>query len=230
MKTFSRLLAISSLNPLLPLNPLKGTLPAHRISRHRAGINSPFRDLGGKNLVVLALMILLVTSCEKDPITRRCCDCERPATQQGANTMSFKINGEQWSNCNKTDDGSLNDFRTVMVQLPYGDYSRMDVWGGRNFESSARETFFIRIRNPKVSYITDSPSKQTLFGFETNQSTQYSTHYENDTTKAYFLNITKVDWDNRILSGEFECELKKALGSDPAPNLTITEGRFDVSF
>jgi len=162
--------------------------------------------------VVLALMILLVTSCEKDPITRRCCDCERPATQQGANTMSFKINGEQWSNCNKTDDGSLNDFRTVMVQLPYGDYSRMDVWGGRNFESSARETFFIRIRNPKVSYITDSPSKQTLFGFETN------------------LNITKVDWDNRILSGEFECELKKALGSDPAPNLTITEGRFDVSF
>jgi hypothetical protein len=43
--------------------------------------------------------------------------------------MSFKINGEQWSNCNKTDDGSLNDFRTVMVQLPYGDYSRMDVWG-----------------------------------------------------------------------------------------------------
>ena len=230
MKTFSRLLAISSLNPLLPLNPLKGTLPVNRISRHRAGINSPFRDLWVKNLVVLALMIILATSCEKDPITKRCCSCERPASEQGANTMSFKINGEQWSNCNKTDDGSLNDFRTVMVQLPYGDYSRMDVWGGRNFESSARETFFIRIRNPKVSYITDSPSKQTLFGFETNQSTQFSTHYENDTTKAYFLNITKVDWDNRILSGEFECELKKALGSDPAPNLTITEGRFDVSF
>ena len=223
MKTFSRLLALS------PLNPLKGTLPVHRISRHRAGY-SPFRGLWVKNLVVSALMILLVTSCEKDSITKRCCSCERPASEQGANTMSFKINGEQWSNCNKTDDGSLNDFRTVMVQLPYGDYSRMDVWGGRNFESSARETFFIRIRNPKVSYITDSPSKQTLFGFETNLSTKYSTHYENDTTKAYFLNITKVDWDNRILSGEFECELKKALGSDPAPNLTITEGRFDVSF
>ena len=181
-------------------------------------------------LVLSFVTVALISSCEKDPITKRCCSCERPASEQGANTMSFKINGEQWSNCNKTDDGSLNDFRTVMVQLPYGDYSRMDVWGGRNFESSARETFFIRIRNPKVSYITDSPSKQTLFGFETNQSTQFSTHYENDTTKAYFLNITKVDWDNRILSGEFECELKKALGSDPAPNLTITEGRFDVSF
>ena len=230
MKTFSRLLAFLTLNPLRPLNPLKGTLSFYRKSRHRAGINSPFRDLGGKNLVVLSLLLILVSSCDKDPITKRCCSCERPTTQQGANTMSFKINGEQWSNCNKTDDGSLNDFRTVMVQLPYGDYSRMDVWGGRNFESSARETFFIRIRNPKVSYITDSPSKQTLFGFETNLSTKYSTHYENDTTKAYFLNITKVDWDNRILSGEFECELKKALGSDPAPNLTITEGRFDVSF
>ena len=181
-------------------------------------------------LVLSFVTVALISSCEKDPITKRCCSCERPASEQGANTMSFKINGEQWSNCNKTDDGSLNDFRTVMVQLPYGDYSRMDVWGGRNFESSARETFFIRIRNPKVSYITDSPSKQTLFGFETNLSTKYSTHYENDTTKAYFLNITKVDWDNRILSGEFECELKKALGSDPAPNLTITEGRFDVSF
>ena len=223
MKTFSRLLVFP------PLNPLKGTLPAHRISRHRARYSS-YRGMGGKNLILLALLIILVASCEKDSITKRCCSCERPASEQGANTMSFKINGEQWSNCNKTDDGSLNDFRTVMVQLPYGDYSRMDVWGGRNFESSARETFFIRIRNPKVSYITDSPSKQTLFGFETNQSTKFSTHYENDTTKAYFLNITKVDWDNLILSGVFECELKKALGSDPAPNLTITEGRFDVSF
>ena len=181
-------------------------------------------------LVLSFVTVALISSCEKDPITKRCCSCERPASEQGANTMSFKINGEQWSNCNKTDDGSLNDFRTVMVQLPYGDYSRMDVWGGRNFESSARETFFIRIRNPKVSYITDSPSKQTLFGFETNQSTQFSTHYENDTTKAYFLNITKVDWDNRILSGEFECELKEAPGGAGFPNLKITNGRFDVSF
>jgi hypothetical protein len=73
--------------------------------------------------------------------------------------MSFKINGEQWSNCNKTDDGSLNDFRTVMVQLLMVIIQEW-MFGGRNFESSARETFFIRIRNPKVGYITDSPSKQ----------------------------------------------------------------------
>jgi len=144
--------------------------------------------------------------------------------------MSFKINGEQWSNCNKTDDGSLNDFRTVMVQLPYGDYSRMDIRGNRNYERSAYESFFIRIYYPEVAYITNSPSKQALFHFETNQSTKFSTHYENDTTKAYFLNITKVDWDNRILSGEFECELKEAPGGADFPNLKITNGRFDVSF
>jgi hypothetical protein len=181
-------------------------------------------------LVLCLVTVALISSCEKDPITKRCCSCERPASEQGANTMSFKINGEQWSNCNKTDDGSLNDFRTVMVQLPYGDFSRMDVQGRRNFEGSAYELLNILIDYPTVGLITDSPEKQSLFHFETNQSTQFSTHYENDTTKAYFLNITKVDWDNRILSGEFECELKKALGSDPAPNLTITEGRFDVSF
>ena len=224
MKIFNRLLA------LLPLNPLKGTLTSYRKSCHRIESNSLFRDLGGKNLILLALMILLVTSCEKDPITRRCCDCERPATQQGANTMSFKINGEQWSNCNKTDDGSLNDFRTVMVQLPYGDYSRMDVWGQRNFERSDYESLIILINNPKVGLITDSPSKQALFHFTAHGSPKYSTQYENDTTKAYFLNITKVDWDNRILSGEFECELKEAPGGAGFPNLKITNGRFDVSF
>ena len=230
MKTFSRLLAISSLNPLLPLNPLKGTLPVNRISRHRAGINSPFRDLWVKNLVVLALMIILATSCEKDPITKRCCSCERPASEQGANTMSFKINGEQWSNCNKTDDGSLNDFRTVVVQLPYGDFTRMDIRGNRNYERSAYESFFIRIINPEVGIYQRNFNMNFLFGFETNQSTQFSTHYENDTTKAYFLNITKVDWDNRILSGEFECNLIEANGGVDTSTIRITNGRFDVSF
>jgi len=181
-------------------------------------------------LVLSFVTVALISSCEKDPITKRCCSCERPASEQGANTMSFKINGEQWSNCNKTDDGSLNDFRTVVVQLPYGDFTRMDIRGNRNYERSAYESFFIRIINPEVGIYQRNFNMNFLFGFETNQSTQYSTHYENDTTKAYFLNITKVDWDNRILSGEFECALKKALGSDPAPNLTITEGRFDVSF
>ena len=181
-------------------------------------------------LILSFVTVALISSCEKDPITKRCCSCERPASEQGANTMSFKINGEQWSNCNKTDDGSLNDFRTVMVRLPYGDFSRMDIRGNRNYERSAYESFFIRIINPEVGIYQRNFNMNFLFGFETNQSTQFSTHYENDTTKAYFLNITKVDWDNRILSGEFECELKKALGSDPAPNLTITEGRFDVSF
>ena len=224
MKIFNRLLAFT------PLNPLKGTLSAYRKSLHRAGLNSPFRGMGGKNLIISALMILLVTSCEKDSITKRCCSCERPASEQGANTMSFKINGEQWSNCNKTDDGSLNDFRTVMAYLPHGDFSRLDVRGNRNFERSSYESFIIRIYYPEVAYITNSPSKQALFHFETNQSTKYSTHYENDTTKAYFLNITKVDWDNRILSGEFECELKEAPGGADFPNLKITNGRFDVSF
>ena len=223
MKTFSRLLALS------PLNPLKGTLPVHRISRHRAGY-SPFRGLWVKNLVVSALMILLVTSCEKDSITKRCCSCERPASEQGANTMSFKINGEQWSNCNKTDDGSLNDFRTVMVQLPYGDYSRMDVWGQRNFERSDYESLIILINNPKVGLITDSPSKQALFHFTAHGSPKYSTQYENDTTKSYFLNITKVDWDKRILSGVFECNLIEADGGIDTSTLRITNGRFDVSF
>ena len=170
MKTFSRLLAISSLNPLLPLNPLKGTLPVHRISRHRARYSS-YRGMGGKNLILLALLIILVASCEKDSITKRCCSCERPASEQGANTMSFKINGEQWSNCNKTDDGSLNDFRTVMVQLPYGDFSRMDIRGNRNYERSAYESFFIRIINPEVGIYQRNFNMNFLFGFETNQST-----------------------------------------------------------
>jgi len=186
--------------------------------------------MGGKNLILLALLIILVASCEKDSITKRCCSCERPASEQGANTMSFKINGEQWSNCNKTDDGSLNDFRTVMVQLPYGDFSRMDIRGNRNYERSAYESFFIRIINPEVGIYQRNFNMNFLFGFETNQSTQFSTHYENDTTKAYFLNITKVDWDNRILSGEFECNLIEANGGVDTSTIRITNGRFDVSF
>jgi hypothetical protein len=92
-------------------------------------------------LVLSFVTVALISSCEKDPITKRCCSCERPASEQGANTMSFKINGEQWSNCNKTDDGSLNDFRTVMVQLPYGDFSRMDIRGNRNLKGRPMRVF-----------------------------------------------------------------------------------------
>ena len=181
-------------------------------------------------LVLSFVTVALISSCEKDPITKRCCSCERPASEQGANTMSFKINGEQWSNCNKTDDGSLNDFRTVVVQLPYGDFTRMDIRGNRNYERSAYESFFIRIINPEVGIYQRNFNMNFLFGFETSQSTQYSTHYENDTTKAYFLNITKVDWDNRILSGEFECNLIEANGGVDTSTIRITNGRFDVSF
>ena len=180
-------------------------------------------------LVLSFVTVALISSCEKDSITKRCCSCERPASEQGANTMSFKINGEQWSNCNKTDDGSLNDFRTVMVQLPYGDYRRMDVLGNRNFEGSAYESFYIHLIEPKIGYLDNSPHIP-LFRFYTNKSTKYSSDYFTDSTKAYFLNITKVDWENRILSGVFECELKEAPGGAGLPNLKITNGRFDVSF
>jgi hypothetical protein len=43
----------------------------------------------------------------------------------------------------------------------------------------------------------------------------------------------KVDWDKRILSGEFECELNRRLMEevDPVNESALSQnGRFDVSF
>ncbi|MCO6461208.1 MAG: hypothetical protein J5I59_07385 [Saprospiraceae bacterium] len=183
------------------------------------------------HFLFLILLLFITTSCGKDDISKRCCSCERPATQQGANTMSFKINGEQWSNCNVTNDGSLNDFRTVMVNMPYGDNSRLDVQGRRNFEGSNYELLNILIDYPKVEIITNSPQKQSFFTFYARGSSDFGNSiYANDTTKPYHLNITKVDWNKRIISGEFECEMEEVFTSTPGENLLITQGRFDVSF
>ncbi|MCO6459921.1 MAG: hypothetical protein J5I59_00840 [Saprospiraceae bacterium] len=52
-----------------------------------------------------------------------------------------------------------------------------------------------------------------------------------DTSKPFSLNVHHLDEQKRIISGTFECYLKKLWGDDYSPDsLAITEGRFDMHY
>ena len=226
MKTFSRLLAFP------PLNPLKGTLPVHRISRHRAGY-SPFTGLGGKTLILALLIIFTATSCEKEE-PKNCCSCTASPSTSGKNTLSFDLDGTTWSPCDAVNAmGKAPDIIAERYRL-FG-YDRITIQATQQQDNVGKnDNLFIIINHPRLGKINQSgdfPIGSINFSSLSETNPRYHGQYNTINSGLPFsLEVTRFDTINKIISGVFDCTLIEDNGGPDTTKIRLSKGRFDVHY
>ena len=169
---------------------------------------------------ILLLILTSSTNCKKGSLFG---DKLPAATQEGKNTCGFLVTGKVW--------------------VPSGDH------GYPNLSCDYDETFmggafningyrYENGANNSISFVVASNNIQTTGLYKLNLRAGRVGRYINSVTLCSyewsdtipnhnaFLNITKLDKQNRIVSGTFEFALvKKGCGE-----VRITQGRFDMKY
>ena len=178
-------------------------------------------------LVVLSITVILISVCGNS--------CKKhhsdnnglpPATQTGANTLGFLLNGQVWMP--KGFNGSTTNL-SVSVDEGYKN-GTFNITAYRILSDSNRQYMALGIAdslNFQPIPVTLRIGKQSLFGlsFITNKCT-----YDFFDTSIYRdgqLILSKFDKANQIISGTFNVILFK---SDCGDTVKITNGRFDMHF
>ncbi len=148
-----------------------------------------------------------------------------PATQTGANTLGFLLNGVPWVPAGNNGTANLSiDFD------PGIDNAVMGISGYRITNTQGIQYFglgiidSVNIKNPPY---TITLSNTSLFRFRFYKDVNcYLLSIESETASSGFLTISKLDKVNRIIAGSFDVNLYK-IGCD---TIKITQGRFDMKF
>ena len=175
--------------------------------------------------LILSLSLCNI-SCTKEDPPSACCDCLKEATQSGKGTMSMKINGKPWSNCNPPNP----DYGTVGVYWD-PEHTTFRITGNKFYTSvEMKENFNIEVLNPFEGEYTGHKDKNLFRLFFIRSISYGSAEFATDTSKPSHLFITKFDESNRIVSGIFDCWMIENDGGIDTATLHITEGRFDTKF
>lgn len=176
-----------------------------------------------KTFLCIAALALLTVGCKKEV------DSLPEVTQTGANTFGAKVDGEKWG------------------PLTFGAVPGAPILEAR---ASADSSVFITARNLGRSPVETEmeiylKNAKTTGTYNLNQLTEvYPAH---SASYGYFLKrnltvvdqwitgpsatgqveVTKMDWTERIVSGTFSFTAAAKYGS---PAVVVTEGRFDVKF
>lgn len=172
------------------------------------------------NYLLLGLIIisLIVVSCKKNNSTGGL----PSATQSGANTLGFLLNGQLWI--------PQGQRVTANLSIDYDKGYKNGIFSivAYNFIPTNSEQFIIGLTDslnfqqfPK----TFSLGTNTLFSISYNTPCDYFNQLP-DVTSSGTMTVTKLDTLKRIISGTFDATLYK-VGCD---TIRITEGRFDMSF
>jgi hypothetical protein len=166
----------------------------------------------------LLAVSLVFSQCQKnDPHPE---DQLPEATQTGANTIGFLVNGEPWTPAGF--DGSSN-YSVAYDPNPYGILNlrtyRYPIPSGKNFESL--QIFARNLRAAQTYDIRDLVQTRITWN-----NTATGCEFNSDDPGTYHkgtLTITKLDLRAGIISGTFDFKLAKP-GCD---TVRITHGRFD---
>lgn len=179
------------------------------------------------SITLLLFASLIFTTCKKDPTKNAKLP---PATQEGKNTVGFTIDDEVWvpyAEC-----GFMRDpCREILAR--YGES------GGA--APNGIDFGFTRVRDNEMSYliITSAPDAITTVGEKIDSvSVIYS---DNSLSKdGYFRGamqgskfiITKLDFQNQIISGQFEFKLREIKNDGTVTDnfIILKDGRFDFKF
>ncbi len=162
-------------------------------------------------IFLLCILAFTVFSCTKNNLPEL-----PPATQTGENTFGCKVNGEIW------------------LPKGWGNYPK---FSEPFYHLSASGLFGFKARNNKDYEITEifSLELDSMFdiGIYVYDSIVLNETYSNengiyfipDTLYENYFEITKIDTENKIVSGLFEFHL---ISVDGTTSVVVTEGRFDV--
>ena len=174
-----------------------------------------------KLCIKIFMIALIFTGCDKDEPTCQGIDCLPPATQTGAGTFGCLVNGVPYVD----NSGRFNCF----YQLVNGKY----------YFSISSENTNIVPRNIRLSTNSLSLNTQNIYNLvepaNGNAHAAVIFNYsgvqpnENTTNTQNFgsLQITKLDFTNKIISGTFKFQVRDAINNKI---YKITEGRFDAKF
>jgi hypothetical protein len=173
------------------------------------------------NIYILLLAITLgFTQCDKEKPNN--IPELPPATQTGANTLGFLLNGVPWKP--EGNNGTPN----LSISLDTGvNSNRFIIQAYKLFPSNYSE-FQISFRADNLAIfpvITNPfPIGFVLFKdqFNCKRSTNDLSNYSSTN-----ISISKNDKTNRIISGIFDCTMFNPACGD---TIKITEGRFDMKF
>jgi hypothetical protein len=178
-------------------------------------------------ILFLLFSSLLFSNCKKDPTKNAKLP---PATQEGKNTVGFTIDGEVWVPYHKC---SYFGDPCGEISATYGES------GGA--APNAFDLQLSRQRNNKLSVLTISSSGVGTITSIGNKIDSIHINYQDENSSGnngiyggpigvdnnQFI-ITKFDYQNQIISGEFSFILIEQNGS--GNKLIIKDGRFDFTF
>ena len=171
----------------------------------------------------LLIIFFFVIGCKKhkndNPV-----DQLPPATQTGANTLGFLLNGESW-----TPKGHVGI--TSNLSLYYDESyngGTFNITTYRQLSQDNKQTFGIAMdsfQNPATFYLNKFSNLKV--GFDNRIQSCTITPFDTSIFRSGKLVITKLDKLNQIISGTFDFILFNGNCGD---TLKITNGRFDMKY
>lgn len=169
----------------------------------------------------LSVVFLLMVACHKEKLPT----ILPPATQEGKNTLGFKINGRVWTPGKKPAyQCGCPDVSAEYNSPEWNPYS-FGITAGRS-RGSKKASFGIGSYLP----IKDTGDYSDQIHAYYNDNGLYINGYytEVDFDQPRSLIITKLDTIQHIISGTFEFTLFDP--NDHSNTITITDGRFDFHY
>lgn len=174
-----------------------------------------------KNLILLCLSALTFASCNKEITSLP------ELTESGINSFGAKIDGNLWGPA----QGIAFNSTTVKARFSADTSVFINAY---NFASSPTETemeiFIKNLRGPGTYYLNENtmyyPHHTASYARFEKRKFQPVNQWMTSGQLGGWVNITKFDIPNRIISGTFEFKAQ-SLDSSVAP-ITVSEGRFDV--
>lgn len=172
------------------------------------------------------LLLLIATTfcfarCVKEPVGNNGLP---PATQTGANTLGFLLNGQPWTP--KGFNGSAN------LSLYYdpsfrGGVFNISAYKIQNNNSNAMENIIIASDSIQtIGEINFGKKNFTVIYQDFSNSSCRMDTRDSAVIVTGSCTITKLNKLNQIFSGKFEFTFKKA----GCPDVQITQGRFDLKY
>ena len=176
-------------------------------------------------LSILFLFISLTANeCKKHKDTGNPVDQLPPATQTGANTLGFLLNGEPWTP--KGWSGSTTNLSIYYDESYNGGTFNITTY--RQLSQDDKQTFAIAMdsfQNPATFYLNKFSNLKV--GFDNRIQSCTITPFDTSIFRNGKLVITKLDKLNQIISGTFDFILFNRTCGD---TIKITKGRFDMKF
>jgi len=174
-------------------------------------------------ILLLSIAVGFTQCCKEKPNTSTDIPGLPPATETGANTLGFLLNGVPWVPAGNNGTANLSiDFDPGFNNGIFGIVAY-------NFHTPMSEQFLIGIRD-SLNFITIPTtinlSKTSLFSISFKKG---NCDYFNQLSNVYCigsLTINKLNRNEQIIAGVFDATLYTP-GCD---TIKITQGRFDMKF